>query len=151
MTQRIRDAKSVRCIRSFIGGTGAKAFVVFGILAGVSGCVERTVTINTEPQGATVLLNDQEVGKSPVKVAFTWYGDYDVIVRKPGFQTVKTHERIRTPWYQYPVIDLITECLIPVTIHDDRVLETLVLQPQVYPTNESLLQSADAMRAEASE
>ena len=117
------------------------------LLAPISGCIERTVSINTEPEGATVFLNDQEVGKSPVKVPFTWYGDYDIIVRKPGYKTVHTNRRIDAPWYQWPGIDLVTECLIPFTVHDDRVVDTLVLEQQTRPSNQELLDAANEMRA----
>jgi hypothetical protein len=131
------------------GGIRA-AMVVAGAGALLTiGCIERTVTINTEPDGATVVLNDQEVGRSPVKVPFTWYGDYDIIVRKEGYQTLRTHQRITTPWYEYPGIDLFTECLMPFTVHDDRVLETYVLDPAQPPSKEALLDAAAEMKAQA--
>src|SRR5262249_26230601 len=34
----------------------------------LAGCIERTVTIRTEPDNALVYLNDEEVGRSPVTV-----------------------------------------------------------------------------------
>ncbi len=113
------------------------------------GCIERTVSINTEPEGAKVFLNDQEVGQSPVTVPFTWYGDYDIIIRKRGFKTVQTHHKIQTPWYSLPGIDFFTECLMPFTVHDDRVLETYVLDPQQLPDKDTLLDAAESMRADA--
>ena len=125
------------------------AFPAAVFLLSAAGCVERTVSINTEPAGATIVLNDQEVGKSPVKVPFTWYGDYDIVIRKHGYQTIQTHHRLKTPWYEYPFIDLISETLIPVTVHDDRVLETFTLQPFEPPSKEALLERADALRADA--
>ena len=115
----------------------------------LSGCIERTVSINTEPEGATVVLNDEEVGKSPVRVPFTWYGDYDIIIRKPGYQTIKTNHNIKTPWYELPGIDIFTECLTPFTVHDDRTLDTFVLQPARPVEKQALLQSADEMKARA--
>ena len=118
-------------------------------VAMLCGCVERTVTINTEPQGATVVLNDQDVGKSPVKVPFTWYGDYDIVVRKEGHQTVKTSHRLNTPWYELPGVDLFSECLVPFTIHDDRTVPTIMLDQAVRPTQEALLKNADEMRQQA--
>lgn len=113
------------------------------------GCVERTVSINTEPQGATVFLNDQEVGTSPVKVPFTWYGDYDIIVRKAGYETAQTNRRIEAPWYQWPIIDLFSECLMPFTIRDDRTLDTIVLDNRRPVQKEDLLRNADEMRTQA--
>ena len=117
--------------------------------AAFMGCIERTVSINTEPAGATVFLNDEEVGKSPVKVPFTWYGDYDIIVRKPGFKTLKTNQRFRAPWYQYPIIDIFAECLVPYTIHDDRAAPTYVMEKATAPDRKTLLESAEGLRQEA--
>ena len=88
------------------------------VLLFLAGCVRRTVTINTAPQGARIILNDEEVGTSPVSVDFTWYGDYDVIVRHEGYETLQTHHRLNAPWYQIPPIDLFAEALVPFTIHD---------------------------------
>lgn len=118
-------------------------------LALMTGCVERTVSINTEPQGATVILNDQEVGKSPVKVPFTWYGDYDIIIRKPGYETLKTNHKLDPPWYQWPVIDLFAECLVPFTVYDNREIETLVLAPRTPVDKQALLQSSQDLRGRA--
>jgi len=127
-------------------GLGGMAVVCAALAVG---CIERTVSINTEPQGATVFLNDEEVGKTPLKVPFTWYGDYDIVIRKPGYQTIRTNHNIRTPWYETPGIDVFTECLIPITVHDDHVLETYTLLPQQPPERDELLKSADEARAEA--
>ncbi len=114
-----------------------------------TGCIERTVSITTEPEGATVFLNDEEVGQSPVTVPFTWYGDYDVIIRKNGYKTVNTHHKITTPWYELPGVDIVTECLIPFTVHDDRVLDTFVLERARTPTKIELLEAAADMRRRA--
>jgi hypothetical protein len=133
---------------------GTRKWVLAGAFLMISalglGCVERTMTINTEPQDATVMLNDQEVGKSPVKVAFTWYGDYDIVVRKPGYKTVKTHRRVHAPWYQWPVIDLFTEALIPATLHDDQDLGIITMDVQVLPSKEQLLSSSEELKNRAS-
>jgi len=48
------------------------------VLMVLAGCVERELTINTKPEGALVVLNDEEIGESPVTVSFNWYGDYCV-------------------------------------------------------------------------
>ena len=115
----------------------------------LAGCVERTVTIRTQPEGARVILNDQDVGLSPVKVPFTWYGDYDIIVRKKGYETLSTNRNIKAPWYQWPFLDLWTECFIPFTIHDDRELDTFVLAPAQHPDRSELIRNADQMREQA--
>lgn len=137
------------CSRSRGAGRRASWLAVLAWAALAGGCIERTVTINTEPQGATVYLNDDEVGKSPVKVPFTWYGDYDLIIRKSGYKTIRTHHNLQTPWYEVPGIDIFTECMIPFTVHDDRVAETYALEPQQLPDRDTLLKSADEARTQA--
>lgn len=122
---------------------------LIGCAGGLAGCVERTVTINTEPAGATVILNDQEVGQSPVKVPFTWYGDYDIILRKPGYETIQTNRKIKAPWYQTPFIDLFAECLVPFTIYDERDLGTFALSPVAPVPQDQLLQNAAELKQRA--
>jgi hypothetical protein len=58
-----------------MGNRNLLAVIVISLILGVSasGCVERWLTINTEPQGALVTLNDEEIGVSPVTVSFEWY------------------------------------------------------------------------------
>jgi hypothetical protein len=120
------------------------------LVAGVScGCVERTAKIQTEPPGALVLVNDEEVGVSPVKFSFLWYGDYDIMVRKPGYATLKTHHRIDAPWYEWPPFDLIAETMVPVMIRDQRELPTLTLEPAQTPTADELVQRAVELRDQA--
>lgn len=133
---------------------GAARVVAMALAAGLmigcaTGCVERTISINTEPEGATVILNDQEIGRSPVKVPFTWYGDYDIIVRKPGYETMKTNHKLSPPWYQYPFIDIFAECFVPFTVYDNRELDTLVLEPRRPVDRQTLLQSAEELRGRA--
>ncbi len=102
---------------------------LLGALLILGGCVERIMKIDSHPRGARVVVNDREVGVTPVKFSFLWYGDYDIILRREGFQTLKTNHRVNAPWYQYPPIDLIAECLILATIKDEHVLPTYQLEP----------------------
>ena len=115
----------------------------------VAGCVERTMKINTHPEGARVIINDEEVGVSPTKVSFLWYGDYEIILRKRGYETYHTHYRLDPPWYQIPPIDLVAETMIPGTIHDDRVLPTYTLAPAESPPAEALVDRAVKLRNRA--
>ena len=84
----------------------------------LGGCVERRLTINTLPQGALVVLNDEEIGTSPVTVSFEWYGDYNVAIRKEGFETLKTHRKLKGPWYDKPPFDFLAQILNPGRIVD---------------------------------
>ncbi len=109
------------------------------------GCVRRTMTITTAPEGAMVRLNDQDIGRTPVTVDFTWYGDYELIFEKDGYETVQTHRRLDTPWYQVPPIDLVAEAFVPYTIHDHHDIHE-ELAPATQPTNEELVGRAREFR-----
>jgi hypothetical protein len=112
------------------------------------GCVRRTLTIRSEPDGALVFLNDEEVGRTPVTTDFTWYGDYDVILRREGCQTLHTHEEVKAPWYQIPPIDFFFEVLWPGMIVDARTLD-FYLEPEELPTRDELVDRAQAFRERA--
>ena len=113
-----------------------------------AGCVERTIKITSQPSGAVVYLNDEEVGRTPTEVHFTFYGDYGVILRKEGYQTLQTHRKINAPWYQLPPADIFADLLIPTTIHDRHAWD-FEIQPQQLPTKQELLERAEGFRAEA--
>jgi len=112
----------------------------------LGGCVERTVTIKTEPEHALVWLNDEEVGRTPCRVHFTFYGDYDVVIRKQGYQTLKTHRRLVRPWYQYIPFDAVAELLIPATIHDDHEWQFELQQAHPADPNELLTRALEMRR-----
>jgi hypothetical protein len=129
--------------RLFVSGSLLIALFTFG------GCVERTMKIDSHPQGARVFVNDEEVDVTPAKFSFLWYGDYDIMLRKDGFETLKTHYRVAPPWYEYPPIDLIAECFIPGTIKDEHVLPTYELQPATVPPIGEVVERAVELREQA--
>lgn len=77
----------------------------------LSGCLERTIRITTEPEGALVWLNDVEVGRTPLETDFTFYGTYDVRIRREGFEPIVTSARADAPPQEWPGIDLIAEAI----------------------------------------
>jgi len=125
--------------------------VLAGVLAacGLSGgCVERVMRITTEPAGARVVVNDEDVGLSPARFTFLWYGDYDIVVRKPGFKTVRTHHRVDAPWHQYPPFDLVAETMIATTIRDEHDVPLIRMEPDVAVPAEVLVERATQLRDE---
>jgi len=118
-------------------------------LAGIllAGCVERTLTINTEPQGAVVVLNDQEIGVSPVTVPFNWYGDYWVRATRDGYETLNTHRRLKAPLYDHPPLDFFAQVLWPGRIVDAYEW-TFDLSPKEYPTRDELIEQAQSLRTQ---
>ncbi|MHC4659969.1 MAG: PEGA domain-containing protein [Planctomycetota bacterium] len=109
------------------------------------GCVERQLTINTEPQGAVVTLNDEEIGTSPVTVSFNWYGDYNVRINKEGYETLKTHRELKGPWYDKFPFDFFAQILSPKRIVDSYEW-TFALAPKQWPTREELIRDAEELK-----
>ena len=73
------------------------------------GCIQRTISITSEPTGALVYLNDEEVGRTPVTVPFTFYGVYDVRMEAQGYHPLWTEQKAQAPWWETPGIDLFAE------------------------------------------
>lgn len=85
-------------------------WVIFVALA-ATGCVgvRRELTVESDPPGALVYLNGDEVGRTPVTKEFTYYGTVDLQLRKDGYQTLSARPRVWAPLWQIPPIDLIAE------------------------------------------
>ncbi|MBI1827636.1 MAG: PEGA domain-containing protein [Planctomycetes bacterium] len=113
-------------------------------------CVRRTMTITTEPPNARIFLNDQEIGRSEVNTDFLWYGDYDIVIRKEGYETLKTHWQIDPPWYEQIPLDFFSECLWPGQIHDQHVAHYILHESQIPPTEE-VVKRAEELRQQVTE
>lgn len=121
---------------------------LISLLLTCHGCVERLITVKTTPPGAIVWLNGEEIGAAPVTRTFTWYGEYEVVIRNEGFETLKTSRKMDAPFYQWPVIDFFTECLLPFHFVDQHEWE-FELSPQTPTDTGELIQRAKDLRQEA--
>lgn len=121
------------------------------------GCVERRITLVTDPPNALVYLNNVEVGRSPVTVPFQWYGDYDVRARldrdegtpekpKPVHYIFKGNRKTETPWFQWLGVDLFAE-ISPFTFKDEQIW-ALTLAPQPDKTDAQLVENAKVLRSQ---
>lgn len=120
--------------------------VLFSVVL-VSGCVERKLTINTEPQGAVVVLNDEEIGLSPVTVSFNWYGDYNVMISKEGYETLKTHRELKGPYYDSFPFDFFAGPANPKMIEDSYTWDFKLSEKK--PVNsEQLIKDANNLKGQ---
>lgn len=97
--------------------TAAVALAAGLFLAVGGGCVERELVVDSDPGGALVYMNDEEVGRTPLRRPFQWYGTYDVVVRKDGYETLRTTTPVIAPGWLWVPLDLICE-ILPVPIKD---------------------------------
>jgi hypothetical protein len=111
-----------------------------------AGCVERKLTIVTEPENAVVWLNDEEIGATPVTVNFKWYGDYRVRIEKPGYAIINTHKDLKQPLHDKFPIDFFAQHLWP-----GRIVDTYTwnyeMKPYEAPNSEELIQAGRAAKA----
>jgi hypothetical protein len=84
----------------------------------LTGCVERLISIKSDPPGADVYVDGELKGKTPVEVPYEWYGGRDVTLEMPGFVSVTKRVVLRYPWWQIFPLDFITDLLIPFTLTD---------------------------------
>jgi hypothetical protein len=109
------------------------------------GCVQRRLTIRSNPPGALVYVDDYPIGTTPVSTNFIYYGKRKVRLVLSGYETLTVIQPIPTPWYEYPGLDFVTENLLPGEIRDDRVVD-FQLKPQVMVPSQQLLGRAENLR-----
>jgi hypothetical protein len=109
------------------------------------GCVQRRLTIRSNPPGALVYVDDYQIGTTPCSTDFIYYGTRKIRLVLSGYETLTVLQPIPTPWYEYVGLDFISENLVPGEIRDSRVVD-FQLQPQVIVPTPQLLGRAENTR-----
>jgi hypothetical protein len=109
--------------------------VLVGLMLLPAGCVRRRLNVRSNPVGALVYVDNQQIGTTPCSVDFTYYGTREIRLVKPGYETLTVNQPIPAPWYQIPPLDFISENLVPTKIRDNRTVAydlapLLVVPPQ---------------------
>lgn len=121
-------------------------------LAALTGCVERRIEITSEPTGALVWVNDQQVGRTPTQASFLYHGCYDIRLELDGYEPLRTEAETRPPIYEHAPLDLVAEAL-PLRLENVQRWH-FVLEPSLESTMDKeqlesdLLARAAAMRSE---
>jgi len=133
------------------------ALLACAALLSAGGCIERTITLVTEPPGCVVYLNDVEQGRTPCTVPFQWYGDYDVRIRgeqntgtpenpQTTYYYLHTHRVAETPWYQFIPIDFFVD-ILPFQARDDKTW-AFIVPPVPDQSPEQLIQNAKELKSQ---
>lgn len=124
----------------------ARNFLMLIALAVMTtGCVQRTIKIDSTPQGALVHLNDEEVGRTPVSVPFKFYGVYDVRLELDGYKPLWTKEEAKAPWWEVPGPDLVAEAVSNAHVIQDWHFD---LEPKLAVSDADVVKRANELKAE---
>ena len=132
----------------YANGRSPALFLLFVGIGALSGCVERRYTIRTDPPGATVVVNGEEIGPSPASKSFVYYGDRKISLIKDGFQTKTLIQPIKAPWWDNYITEFFTENVVPVSLRDEREF-TYKLEPFKMTPQGELRDRAESLRSEA--
>ena len=110
-----------------------------------SGCVRRRLTVRSSPPGATVYIDDQEIGETPVSTPFVYYGTRKIQLVKDGFETLTVKQKFSPPWYEIPPLDFFAENVYPNELRDERIVEFEMEPQRVVPIPE-ILERAQQLR-----
>lgn len=111
------------------------------LAATLPACAERRIRVTSEPAGARVWLNDEEIGRTPCEALFTFYGKYDLRLERDGFEPYHAGHRAWAPLHEYPGPDLVAAA-VPADIR-----HTVKWHVVLTPTPESTL-APDAVRTQ---
>ena len=132
-------------------GLRTSYFVLMACLtfALLPGCVHRRLTVNSNPPGARVLLDGQEIGETPTSIDFTHYGTREVVLQKDGYDTLKTMQTVPPPWYQVPPLDFISDNLLPYQLTNRHEFSYQLQPSPTVPSTQGLRERAINLRSEA--
>lgn len=102
--------------------------------------------VRTNPPGALVFIDGQEIGRTPVATPFTYYGTRKFRIVKDGYETINVTQPFPAPWFEIPPLDFISENLVPQEIRDERVVE-FDLSPKAQAAMGDVLIQADQLRS----
>jgi hypothetical protein len=103
------------------------------------------MTVRSNPPGASVYVDDQEIGTTPVSTAYTYYGTRKIQLVRDGYETLTVMHKFSPPWYQIPPLDFLTENLLPREFRDERIVD-FELEPQRVVSTTELLDRAQQLR-----
>jgi hypothetical protein len=111
----------------------------------LGGCMQRRMTLVSNPPGATAYVDGVEIGQTPVSHDFIYYGTREIRLVKDGYETLTVMQPMSAPWYQVPPLDFFSDNLAFGEIRDERVYR-YDIQPIVQVPFEQLVEQGETLR-----
>lgn len=113
--------------------------------ASQTGCVQRRLTIRSDPPGALVYVDDYQIGTTPCSTSFLYYGKRKIRLVKDGYETLTVDHRFWPPLYEVPPLDFVSENIVPWELRDEQAVNFKLVPQQLTPTDQ-LLERAENLR-----
>jgi hypothetical protein len=110
--------------------------------------VRRRLTVRSNPPGAQVFVDDQEIGTTPCSASFVYYGTRKITLVKDGYRIETVFQKLNPPWYEIPPLDFVSENLVCRELRDERIVD-VQLVPEEYVPPQKLVERAQALRDSA--
>jgi hypothetical protein len=124
--------------------------VILALAVAAAGCVQRRMTIRSNPPGALVYVDDYQLGTTPVSHDFVYYGTRKIRLVKDGYETLTVRQPFPLPWYQIFPLDFVTENLVPWEIRDERVVDVAMVPAASAPPESVVARAEQARRGAGS-
>ena len=112
----------------------------------VTGCISRTLQVKSDPPGAWVYLNGEELGKTPVTHFFTHSGPRKIVVSLQGYKPAAEVIDLDTPWWGYVPLDLFAELWPGDVVDRHKVSYELAEAEEAETDMDELLRNLDKLR-----
>ncbi|GAB5441866.1 MAG: PEGA domain-containing protein [Fuerstiella sp.] len=125
-----------------------RSLIISLLFLSLIGCVHRRLTINSNPAGALVRIDGEDVGYTPTSVDYTWYGTREVQLLKDGYETQTHMIDVSPPWYQRFPLDFISDNFLGTHVRDHRRFD-LQMQPRQTDNSDDVVERGRSLRSEA--
>jgi hypothetical protein len=117
-----------------------------------SGCVDRFLSINSDPPGASAYVDGEKVGTTPCEVRYIWYGTRALVLEIRGYTLIRQEVTLSPPWWQIMPMDFITDVVLPFTLKDKRTVSySMEPAPVTREEVDTVLERAEELRKKALE
>jgi PEGA domain len=121
------------------------ALFALAVAAGFSGCMHRRMTVQTDPPGARVLVDGQDIGLTPASLDFNYYATRQITLIKDGYETRTIMQRVETPWYEVPPLDFFSDNFVPFKVTNRHEFRYSLQRQQQVPQHD-LIDRANSTR-----
>ncbi len=135
---------------SRLGSRASNCLLAVAAACTLSACrAERHLIFETDPSGATVRIDDEIVGLTPLDLSFEHYGKRQLTIYREGYRTHSAEIDPQIPWYSHFPLDFISEVLLPFGWQDEHRYEIVLEEETGHVTSsdlDSVLQRAESLR-----